>query len=216
MAIGTAAGLDIIEAHLLIPQQGAWTVDLVLDVDSATDLAGKIDIDLSGLTLSGTAVRGGPALGVTTLRVVGGAGGLGKLLTPKDYRQVPLRLPVQDALAAVGEVLSSVADATALDYQLSRWVTFAETAAEMLDSIAEKFSLQWRVIGEGTVWIGTDAFPAVSFDYDLLSGDPHLDVVELGVESPSLVPGVSFLGRNVASVEHVISEAGIRSVVTFA
>lgn len=211
----TAAGASILEARVVMPARGAWTADLAIDSDQGPAAVGPIVIDLGGLTLHGVAIQGGAYAGATQLRVVGGAGGLSQVLEPKDYRGVPLRIPLEDALQLAGETLSGTADATALAYTLTRWVRFRQSAGELLGALADEVGATWRVLADGTVWLGTDAFLEAQVEHELLDGDPHLDLVEVGVETPTLVPGVAFLGRSVVQVEHVLAEDRVRSVVTF-
>lgn len=216
MSIGTAAGCDILEAHVLMPPRGAWTADLVLDTEAGPSIDAPIAINLSSLTLSGTVVSGGATNRLTTLRVIGGGGGINTKLSPKDYRGVPARVPLIDALEAAGEKLSDSCDESLLAIEIPRWVTFAESMAAFLDEMADHLKATWRMLADGTVWIGVDTFPAVKLEYEMLKNTPHLGVMEIGVESPTLVPGVNFMGQNVSQVEHVIAEGAIRTVVTFA
>lgn len=217
MALARVNGVPVLEARVQMPYSGAWTADLAIDAAAASVPTGRVVVDLGGpLSLRGVATRGGAAFGVTSLRVVGGSGGLAQVLEPKDYRGVPLRIPLQDAVSAAGETLAANADQQALALELDRWTRFRQRAAEVLDGLAAEAGCTWRVLYSGTVWLGADNFPAANLKYDLLRGDPHLGQVELGVDVPSLVPGVSLLGQQVRRVEHVVSEKSVRTVANFA
>jgi len=217
VALAKVNGYDLISGSVLMPQQGAWSADLVVDAPNPGVVLGGVGIDLGGqVALKGTTTSAGSLAGRVSLRVVGGAGKLNAILKPKGYRAIPLRNPLQDLMADSGETLSGAVNPGVLATILARWTRFLESTAQGLDDLADRAGATWRVLYDGTVWMGTDSYPAVNVAADLLSGDPHLGRVELGVETPQLVPGVSFLGRNVSQVQHVISEGSIRTVVTFA
>src|ERR1035437_4017416 len=108
MALATINGLDVLEARLHLPREGRWWADLAVDTDDAGARQGAAVIQLGeALTLKGTTVRAGAYAGSVTLQVVGGSAGLMKVIQPKAYQGVPLRIPLQDALTEVGEVLAS-------------------------------------------------------------------------------------------------------------
>lgn len=216
MALGRVNGKAIVEAQLHMPRIGAWTADLVVDAENASQVTGAIAFDLGGtLKYRGTATRAGSAFGSVSLRVVGGNAGLPVNLAPKSYEGVPLRIPLQDAITDAGEQLSSTIAPALLTVQLAKWTRFNETCTSVLDTLSAEAGCIWRVLYDGTVWLGNDAYPEIPVPHELLSGDPHQGRVEIGVDAPALVPGVKFLGRNVEQVDHVLTESKVRTVVHF-
>ena len=105
MAFVTANKLPVLSAVIALPRRGVWVADLV--VDSADALEGAVTIEIAGgkITLRGTAARTGTHRETAHLRVVGGAGGLGKEVPPHFYRQAPARLLLDDVLKVAGERL---------------------------------------------------------------------------------------------------------------
>lgn len=208
--------MDLLEGEIHMPRIGAWTADLVVDAENANKVVGAQALDLGGpLRMRGTATRSGSAFGRTSLRMVGGNAGLPMNLDPKAYEQVPLRIPLQDALTDAGEQLSTAIASAVLSVQLAKWNRLQETCGSVLDALAAEAGCIWRVLFDGSIWLGNDAFPEVTGPYEVLDGSPHEGRVELGVEAPALVPGVTFLGRHVEQVEHRLTNNAVRTVVLF-
>jgi len=75
----------------------------------------------------------------------------------------------------------------------------------------------WRVLPDGTVWLGLESWPAVHMpDVDLLSEDPRAHTAVSGTDSPTLLPGTLFLGRRVSMVEHQVQPESVRTLVGLA
>lgn len=215
MALGTLNGVPILEARVQMPSSGAWTADVVLPTDGGPGDMASATLDFGALQLVGTAVRGGSYLGASMVRLVGGGAGLGTQMAPKEYRGVPLSIPLKEILAAAGDTLSAASEADALSYNLPRWLRFAQSAGEAIAALAVETGRAWRVLADGTVWVGTESYPSAAPAYQLVRGDPHLGSVEVAMDAPLLIPGIGFLGFPVVAVEHVVTEDRVRSVVTF-
>ena len=218
MANATANGLDVLEARIHLPRQGRWWADLAVNTNALDKLTGAVTLVLSdSLTLVGTAVRVGEYAGTVTCSIVGGAGGLQKVLKPKAYQGVPLRLPLQDALAEVGEVLAPTSDAGALDQMLSKWIRMSGPAMGELETLLGEApdGSVCRVLADGAVWVGTETWPEVSTKATVLQDLRWCGQVELGVEAPVLLPGTTFMVRKVEHVEHRLSPESVRTIVQF-
>jgi hypothetical protein len=77
MALITANGLDVIEAHYSMPRVGVWVVDLSVDVDSASGFADGATVKVAadgGVTLTGSVLPGRSSefIGSVQLRVAAG------------------------------------------------------------------------------------------------------------------------------------------------
>lgn len=219
----SAAGFPIIEAVITLVRAGRWSVDLAIDAPSADGLEGaSITLELGGkLQLQGTVRRAGEFVGCVKLEVVGGRAGLLRELAPKAFQAVTLQLVLQDALAGVGEQLAGDSDASVLAVALPKWTRIRATAAEELASLlgAAPAGAVARVKPDGSVWVGVDTYPDAGLadgSYELLRDDHHSGVAELGVEVPSLLPGTTFLGRQVEEVTHLVQDDRVRTTVQFA
>ena len=220
MAFASLNGAPVLTGVICIPRVGAWTADLSVDRDQAVTGACTLAID-GGLTLIGTVAQGGVWLGTAHLQVVGGANGLGKTARPQHYRQTTLGAVLRDLMATAGERLTASADATTLALSLPMWATIAQPVGRMVAALLEDIRLpaatSWRVLADGTVWVGQETWPDSKLvnltDYQDLAEAPEEGTLELGVEAPRLLPGTTLGGRRVSYVEHRLTGDGARTRV---
>ena len=73
----------------------------------------------------------------------------------------------------------------------------------------------WRVLADGTVWVGTEAWPDSGLleqtDYVETNEWPGENRIELGVETLKLLPGTTLGDRKVSFVEHILRDGYVRS-----
>jgi hypothetical protein len=208
-------GVPILRASLRLPRVGVWHADVVAMTDQS--LADPVVLSsVEGLTLRGSIVRSGVWAGWYHLRVAGGAGRLPTALPAKPYEQVTADFVVRDVLI-VGETLSNTSDRGVLATTLPRWTRTRGPAGAALGSIVAAICASWRVLPDGSVWIGIDTFPELTSTpyFTELEEAPHLGRAVLGVEDPWLVAGVTFLGRKVSYVVHTVDARGARTEVFF-
>src|SRR5262245_31636212 len=99
--------------------QGAWVCDVVVS-DPIPYGRTTVVVD-GGITLGGTARRGGDWLESTYLRLLPGAAGLGKSCRPKHYSNASIGLLAKEFLAAGGEQLAASSDPALLRVQMTQW-----------------------------------------------------------------------------------------------
>lgn len=213
----TLNGARVLEGTIARPRVGAWHADLV--VDAATAITGAVTLASAdgALSLRGAVVRGGVQNEVLEVRVVGGAGGLGRELAAKAYRGATVRMVLADLAREAGEAVSSTIAATVLDTALDAWARERGTAVAALRALADTLGLAWRVLADGSLWLGAETWAAVEVEHALLRDAPAEDRVELATEHlpAGLAPGTTFLGRRVSYVEHHVGAAEATTVVLF-
>jgi hypothetical protein len=216
MTTPTANGVNVLAGAILAPRVGAWRADLDLEGEVASKVSGDIEIVIGSATWKGRAVESGAFVGRTKVRVVGGKGGLGKALPAKFYSGATAKIVVADLLREGGETLSPTSDAGKLGAVLPFWTRHAGTVSEALEVLLDDIGATWRVLADGTIWIGTETWPTATLkDLVVLTEDPKESRMTLASESPSLVPGVTFSGRKVERVEHTIESGKTRTTVAF-
>jgi hypothetical protein len=211
--------LPVLEAVVHLPLSGAWHGDFIVDAKAVNGVVGAVAASLAdgALALLGTTLRAEMYRGRACARVVGGAHGLGKLLTPKSYRSVPVRTVLQDILTGAGEKLSPTADGATLGTVLSAWTRTGASAGQALNVLVETLACTWRILPNGTVWLGTDAWPRARLgDYQVVERRAHEGVVVLGLTAPTLLPGTLFEGKRVVRVQHQLTAAHTRTEAWFA
>ncbi len=218
MSYCTANGRPVVRGTIARPRLGAWQAELLVNAraDEADSFTGAIQIDLAGTTFQGTAYRSGPVRDAISVRIVGGKNGLGRTLTPKAYQNVPARIPIQDLCTEARETLSPRSDAAALGKLLPKWIRMEQVAGFALASLLlAAGSPTWRILEDGTLWVGTDTWEPVALQpYDLTHVEPSVGRIEIATDTPgALAPGLTFDGRRISYVEHRLEPDRIRHVL---
>lgn len=224
MSLVTVNGVGVISGTIIMPKVGVWSADLVLDQPDGTGFsAGTSATIASGsFSLAGTvaADRTGDFLDAVHVRILGGAAGMSKDSTARGFMQPGAFVrDVLNGLAAdSGETLSSTIATGFLATNIASWSTLAGEPVSanlrtLLNWIAPSYS--WRILPDGTLWIGAETWPAASGTFDILEQQPAEGNYTIGCESPFILPGTSLAGiGNVGRVEHQISAGRIRSRVS--
>lgn len=218
MASYVLAGKSVFFADVTLPRHGVWHADVQVDSDDAAGLSGQLELDLGPLTLKGSvSSRVGSQAGRTTLRLVGGGGGLAKTCPAKGFKNATFGVVLKDILSAAGETLAASADPGVLATVFGQWTNLARPAAQALDTLVRRApdGTAWRMLLDGTVWVGTEAWLDSGLvrgkDYQLLIDEPEQLRQHLGVEEPTLLPGTLLAGKKVSSVVHHVTPKWIRT-----
>lgn len=167
--------------------------------------------------------RGGLFEGANQARfvVVGGAGELGaRELGPVDH--VAAVAPVTAGLVAAkvseatGEQLAAGVETALEAYPLERWTRARGTGVEALDYLAADLDLSWRMLADGTIWIGAETWPEGDTAVQRM-GEEHDDgSVDVTPDGAQLRPGTTVLGRQVRSVTYLITAGALRARLLYA
>lgn len=197
----TIDGNRVLSMQMDIPRVGVWSA--VAQVDALEPVSGRVDLVVGGRTWKGTVTSGGDVADNVTVRVVGGAGGFGAVVPARFFANVPLRVPLADALSAAGETLSATSDpsltSAVLPFWSTRQTTLGEALASMLSAVGGP---AWRVLPDGSVWLGRETWPAFTPEgvTTLVGNDPVSQVRTYGLEDLSVLPGMTLDGYRISHV----------------
>lgn len=209
MALLTLNGDSVFGGVIERPLSGVWFAEL--DVDASSVPSGRATIELPDGKLLGTIAHADEQHGRMFARVVGGAGGLTKVAAPQDYHGGTLRLLVGELLAAVGERLSNLSDDAVLGTKVARWARRKLRASMLLDElVARAGGAVWRVLSDGTVWVGTPSFPTSKLTPVDVDADALARTVTYATDGEGLDANVTLDGRRLVLVRHHISPSGVR------
>lgn len=214
----TANGTACHKARIQLPRIGAWHADLVIDALDASNFEGQVTLSIADgrIQLQGTALRYGVQYGVVMARVIGGGAGLGTILAAKSYQNATVKTVLSDICSAAGENLSSVADPKTIATQLPFWNRFSLTAGRAIQAVLENLGVAWRVVADGSIFVGPDTYPPTSMKGALiLDTAPEQNRLDFYADVPKLFPGEGWNGRSVSRVEHNFTEDQLRSRVWF-
>jgi hypothetical protein len=198
------------------PRTGAWHADLMIADEltpSGSPVNGRVRIVIGdgAIVLEGTADLGGAAFDMVRVRVVGGAGGLGKTATPKHYTDPTVRLVLTELLEAGGESLSDTASDDILDRKLAHWTTIGLPIRRVISRLMTVAApdATWRVLHDGKIWIGVEEWNDSGLtenDYQIIDQADDKQSAVIGMETPTLQPGTRLASKKVSYVEYVLGE----------
>lgn len=203
-----------VRASVFLPRIGAWTADVESD-DPAVPASPALLVLDGALTLRGSVVRSGVEADRWRGRIVGGAGGLHRDLSPAALRDTTLASVLSEVALAAGETLAS---GVAPQGVAARWHRVAAPAAHAVADVARAAGLAWRVLADGTLWMGAETWPPHRpLDVDLVDWRPELGRLELAGSTLGILPGQTLTVREitlrVGAVEHHAAREGLRTVV---
>lgn len=210
----TANGHDLLYAVIQEPRTGVWTA--VIDVDSEVTLSGAVTLVIDGVTWQGTIARGDLFAGRVHAQVVGGAGKLSTALDAKYYIGITLGVVLADLMMGTGERLSASADTRVLGHSVARWARPKGKAGLALRQVADEIlNVNWRMLRDGTVWLGAESWPTVSPVFDETDQAPGRDSLTIAPDSPIVTPGSTLQGKLVSRVTTTLTPGGLRQEMLF-
>jgi hypothetical protein len=212
-----ANGKQVVDMTLTLGLHGAWKAQI--QANATVALTGAIELTIAdSLTFVGTTDAGRAAehLGRARARVTGGAAGLETAVAGKTYYQAPLRTILGELLAVGGETIATTTDEDLLATTPRHWARAAGTVRSEIDVLAERFAFSWRVLPDGTTWFGTETWDMCTLTaYTLLEDAREEGRVVIAAETPTVLPGETFLERHVDEVIHSLGRGGLRTEVRF-
>lgn len=211
----TLNGAPCLAATITLPRRGAWTADVETLNAPSVAAGASVTLVLGSQSFVGTAHR------VTRfegrgfdVRIVGGRGWLSFLLPAAQFYQPTIRNVLDSALAAAGEALSSTSDLTSLTSNLDFWERSERTLGQELDAIARTAGLEWRVLPDGKVFLGTSAWAKASLtSYEVMEHAADAGRMVIAADDPVVLPGETIEGLRASLVVHRVTEEATRTEI---
>jgi len=215
MSLITVGGYRVHRARVSMPLRGAWVADAAVEATTLVD-GERIQVTAPGLALKGASYRSGFYADLGTVRLVAGAGGLVKELRATSYRRVRLRHCLEDIARETGETLSPTCDLVLMSTFIERWTRPRGTGADGLAALLTMVpGVTWRILDDGSIWVGRESWPAFAGKFQVLEDDPAAGRLVLASETAELRPGVLIDGRRVTHVEHSFESSKVRTEVEY-
>lgn len=213
MSDATANGILVLGGEVKVPRVGAWRATLDLDTEDSKTVTGAVDIAIGSSVWSGTSFDVDVYSGRTKVVLVGGKGGLRKPTKPRFYHAMPARQIVQDLLDEGGERL---APSSSITQTFDFWTRSAGTVAEGLEHIVDELGAVWRMLPDGTIWIGTETWSSSEPKGIVVIAElPDDASILFASDEPTLLPGTTFRGKHVEEVEIRIEPGSVRTRAWF-
>ena len=208
----------VVSARLTIPRCGCWHGDFIVDSDQDLPIGSTATIEdaLTGFVATGKITRSKIQSLRLECRVVGG-GGLNNTLPPRGYRNASLLLPLSDCLNDCDEALAANVSGDITSTLLAFWQTPKQTGAEELQALADTANVTWRVLLDGTVWLGREDWATIDREFTVIADNATQGKIELALDGldAEILPGKTILDRRVSLVEWSIDPESTRCCVLF-
>jgi hypothetical protein len=208
---------NVIEGTVTLPRSGIWLSDLF--VIGANAIEGKVVLNLGNVAMPAIVSRSPVIDGTVHVRILGGTGNLSAEASVKHYSRPLASDIVRDLLRDAGQSLSATADTDTLSSALGAWTTLAAPTGTMLSALCSALcdGAGWRILFDGTLWIGKEKWPTSPLDFRSLVEDGANAAEVIGSSLPALWPGTVLNGRKVDTVIHsfTLDEEEIRTTVLY-
>jgi hypothetical protein len=183
-----------------LPLTGIWMADVKMGDQVAPDVGTYVTATLRDTAMPAMVATSELVDGIVHMRLIGGKGGLGNTSRPKHYHAPLLRHVLADLLRDAGETLSPTSSASVLSLSLEAWTTLRRPTGATLAALCAVAGANWRVLPDGTVWIGVETWPESTAQVRSLARDGAAASNTLGTDGPEVWPGTTLNGRRVDGV----------------
>lgn len=207
----------IVSGRVTIPLFGTWSADVALaEPDKVTGSSSFVMADLTMKCFARPA-RAGVYAGKAANRIVGGNGGLNKIIAPKGYSHsagVKLGSLLQDAAKAAGESIIVEKDKVIG----AAWARKRCRASSVLRMLIDG---KWWMDEAGVMQTKARPSTKITTPFQVIDYKPNLALIEVATESfKNWMPGRTFefatlpSVQTISSVSFIIADGKIRTLVT--
>lgn len=235
------AGEPVVDADISEFRVGAWTATIEVDADDLDDvpITGTNTLEFEGIDFVCTVIEGEIQESGSRWKgfVIGGRDGLRGTLEGVHYVAPTVSTLLADIASATGEELSADILPSILGKRFPRWSRLEGPAHTAIRAIADRLQVDWRILRDGTLWLGTAAWTPVETIQDIVpeDADPQDyrvtvsyaaaddgDALSLGAageddanESPDALPGYTFEDRRIQETRTYLTGEDMRQDLFF-
>jgi hypothetical protein len=213
----TANGKPVVQLGIAENRHAAWSA--LVEVDTEQALSGLVTLNVDGELFVGTAVLGDLEAGRWKGTVIGGRGGLYKVLPAAWYVEPTVGTLLSAIARESGEVLDPAIPTSVLTKRFERWSRMQGETHLALRQIADALGYQWRITRTGTVWIGPETWLPVVAKTITESYSPEERKLTVAydalAEAPAVRPGMTFEGKRIERTQLVATPAATRHDIYF-
>ncbi len=193
----SVADVPAVSGSLSVPKSGNWMAWLEMAGEIAA--GPTLVTDDLGNAWACTVTTAGQVGGAFMARVVGGSGNMAQRVEPLHWTSTTARVVLASALGRL-ETQSPLISAGVLGAPLPFWSRVGQRLDSELERLAMTLSADWRVLPDGTVWIGTGRHEP----QDPLAGQPYVLDANLAAGTMILAPdGLTVLVGDVVAGQEV-------------
>lgn len=194
----TLNGIQVTHIDIAIPYYGIWEGDVQLSTPQV--ITGPVTLIIGDLTLIGSVYRYSSFAGLTSLRLVGGAGGWRKAVTAQAYANpagVRLSTVMFDVASAVGETVVVGTDAIIGQFY-TREANIAQRVLRMLAGA------EWYIDVNGVTQVRPRVGVAIGTPLTVIDWDPATNLFDIATEDlAAWMPANTFTAPTVTASQSI-------------
>lgn len=212
------AGKPLTSLVLSMPRSGRWYLTgAVADTDAEPSETVAVTDDEGAALVCNIVAQAADSKRVAA---AGGPATLRAETTARSYVDAEVKTIAADLL---GSAYSKRSTPEIAKTRLPFWTRLGShsghtvTVSEALRRLAEDVGAVWRVLDDGSVWIGVDTYPEIDdFDATVLEHDAPAATLVVGLGALKLRPGQTWRGYRVGAVEYSLGgDEGLRATVYY-
>lgn len=220
MAHITVNGIPALAGSLSLPRIGLWQA--LVSLDTQASLSGEVTVSWGTMELSGIVFSAVLTRGEIVCRIVGGAPLAWKTMAARGFKRPNAKTILSAISDASGVKLSGAISGALLSRELDFFAIMGgQTAGQAVECLAGKLGVAWRVLLDGTLWLGEEDWRSCAAD----ASPELLEVVAMKGPAPCLecrlldesaaLPGETLDGCHIDRVEHLASADGLSASIWF-
>ena len=206
---------------LEIPNQGIWYFgEMIIDTDTSISEGSSVTIQFMNKTLQGIFVDAENYAGYVKGSVVGGKNTMSNIIESIGYAGISLGQIVKDIASLTGHTFNLTSDASLLAISLVRWDKIRAKASDIIDKLLEpqikdgKKAI-WRIMLDGSLWVGYEDYPETSITYDLLDKQTQKGYWLVYNEEQVIEPLQSVSGQKIRETIYTLENDRIEMMLNF-
>lgn len=207
----------IVQCSLMLPKVGAWMAnDTLIDSDFEFNIGDSITMKFLDQTFKGTILDTGVYRGFQQCSIIGGTGRFPEELESASYNSITVGQVVNDIARKTGHTVSANSDQNLLNQTLAGWNILKMKASLSLVKLLSLQGAIWRILPDGTLWVGYENYKPVNLD-DFLIIEKFPDQARWNIynEDYLIQPLNSIDGNEIQQVEYYISADELTQTVFF-
>lgn len=203
MSFVTVAGIPVQRGRITFDLIGTWECEAWVAAEKVADVAGSVTLSVGDTDLTGFATAGQDPGAQVSVRIVGGAGGLGAAVTAQGYNEDATAETIfTQALQAGSEQLSSADSDAGILAKVQRWSRLSGTVSEAMRALAKHLGCSWRVLDDGKVWVGPEQWAAVTPDHILEDEQATRKLMTIAIDELGVRPGDKFRDQQITQATY--------------
>lgn len=205
-------GSQIISINIEIPYHGTWiATNCHVDSNVIFNIGDKVTLNFLDKTMPAIIFETDVYQDYQQCTLVGGTGLMSIELESKNYNSISIGQIVIDIAKQTGNSVSSLCNKELMNIIVPRFSIVKMSASLMLEKLLESYSALWRILPDGSLWVGYEQYPIVDItQYEVLNKFPSDSKWEIYNDKTLLEPLNSLGGINIKETIYLIQDSELK------